>query len=186
MVGSSPGGEADFCSPLTGIFAGCGLFFYLNRVTLATFGDQRKRFSLRQNSVKTPSKLRRDTEAKRRGKKRCRASNPPLAMPQTTAYNGVRRQGEPPLEEAAQPERESDMFLIATITNISNAPSIRRQLKAQGFGYNRARREWVKNCMTLRGTRLDLPQARSIDGVTIQLRSVEDMHTIINAAVAGV
>nr|WLJ25556.1 MAG: hypothetical protein [Actinobacteria phage HS02] len=58
MVGSSPGGEADFCSPLTGVFAGCGLFFFLNRVTLATFGDLRKRFSLRQNSVKTPSKLR--------------------------------------------------------------------------------------------------------------------------------
>ena len=55
MVGSSPGGEAEFCSPLTGVFAGCGLFFYLNRVALATFGDLRKRFSLRQKSVKTPS-----------------------------------------------------------------------------------------------------------------------------------
>lgn len=77
------------------------------------------------------------------------------------------------------------MFLIATITDTTNAPRIRRQLKAQGFGYNRTRHEWVKNCMTLRGTRLDLPRARSIDGVTIQLRSGEDMHAIINAAVAG-
>ena len=30
ILGSSPGGEADFCSPLTGVFAGCGLFFYLD------------------------------------------------------------------------------------------------------------------------------------------------------------
>ena len=30
ILGSSPGGEADFCGPLTGNFAGCGLFFYLD------------------------------------------------------------------------------------------------------------------------------------------------------------
>lgn len=77
------------------------------------------------------------------------------------------------------------MFLIATITNTSNAPRIRRQLKAQGFGYVRARGEWVKNCMTLRGTRLDLPKARAIDGADIQIRSGEEMHAIINAATAG-
>ena len=77
------------------------------------------------------------------------------------------------------------MFLIATITDKTNAPRIRRQLKAQGFGYNRTRGEWVKNCMTLRGVRLDLPKARSIDGVTIELRSGEEMHAIINAAIAG-
>ena len=51
ILGSSPGGEADFCSPLTGVFAGCGLFFFLCRVTLATFGDLRKRFSLRQRRI---------------------------------------------------------------------------------------------------------------------------------------
>lgn len=76
-------------------------------------------------------------------------------------------------------------YIIATITDTTNAPRIRRQLKAQGFGYNRARREWVKNCMTLRGTRLDLPRARAIDGVDIQLRTGDEMHAIINAAVAG-
>lgn len=77
------------------------------------------------------------------------------------------------------------MFLIATITNKAQSPRIRRQLKAQGFGYVRARGEWVKNCMTLRGTRLDLPKARTIDGADIQLRSGEEMHAIINAAIAG-
>ena len=55
ILGSSPGGEADFCSPLTGVFAGCGLFFYLSPLTLATLGDLRKRPALRQKSVKTPS-----------------------------------------------------------------------------------------------------------------------------------
>lgn len=90
------------------------------------------------------------------------------------------------MEEAAQTgKRVRKMFLIATITNKTQAPRIRRQLKAQGFGYNRARGEWVKNCMTLRGTRLDLPKARTIDGATIQLRSGEEMHAIINAAIAG-
>lgn len=73
------------------------------------------------------------------------------------------------------------MFLIATITDKAQAPRVRRQLKAQGFGYVRARSEWVKNCMTLRGTRLDLPRARAIDGATIELRSGEEMHAIINA-----
>lgn len=77
------------------------------------------------------------------------------------------------------------MFLIATITNKAQAPRIRRQLKAQGFGYNRTRGEWVKNCMTMRGVRLDLPRARAIDGATIELRSGEEMHAIINAAIAG-
>ena len=77
------------------------------------------------------------------------------------------------------------MFLIATITNKTQAPRIRRQLKAQGFGYNRARREWVKNCMTLRGTRLDLPRARAIEGATIEMRTGEEMHAIINATIAG-
>ena len=51
ILGSSPGGEADFCSPLTGVFAGCGLFFHLDPFTLATFSDLRKRLTLRQNSV---------------------------------------------------------------------------------------------------------------------------------------
>ncbi|OFN33595.1 hypothetical protein [Corynebacterium sp. HMSC072A04] len=77
------------------------------------------------------------------------------------------------------------MFLIATITNKAHAPRIRRQLKAQGFGYVRARGEWVKNCMTLRGVRIDLPKAHTIDGADIQLRSGEEMHAIINAAIAG-
>ena len=77
------------------------------------------------------------------------------------------------------------MFLIAHITSKAQAPRIRRQLKAQGFGYNRTRGEWVKNCMTLRGTRLDLPKARAIDGADIQLRGGEEMHAIINAAIAG-
>lgn len=84
-----------------------------------------------------------------------------------------------------EPERESDMFLIATITNKAQAPRIRRQLKAQGFGYNRTRREWVKNCMTLRGARLDLPRARTIDGATIEMRTGEEMHAIINTAITG-
>ena len=61
ILGSSPGGEADFCSPLTGVFAGCGLFFHLDPFTLATFGDLRKRLTLRQNSVtKHPLKRRKD------------------------------------------------------------------------------------------------------------------------------
>ena len=77
------------------------------------------------------------------------------------------------------------MFLIANITNKTLAPRIRRQLKTHGFGYNRTRGEWVKNCMTLRGVRLDLPKARAIDGADIQLRSGEEMYAIINAAIAG-
>ncbi|WP_411708621.1 hypothetical protein [Corynebacterium sp. LaCa116] len=77
------------------------------------------------------------------------------------------------------------MFLIATITDKTQAPRIRRQLKAQGFGYNHTRGEWVKNCMTLRGARIDLPKARTIDGADIQLRSGEEMHAIINATIAG-
>lgn len=77
------------------------------------------------------------------------------------------------------------MFLIANITNKAQAPRIRRQLKAQGFGYNRTRGEWVKNCMTMRGVHLDLPRVRAIDGATIELRSGEEMHAIINAAIAG-
>ncbi|MCG7247445.1 hypothetical protein MHK03_05830 [Corynebacterium simulans] len=76
------------------------------------------------------------------------------------------------------------MFLIATITDKTNAPRISRQLKAQDFSYNRTRGEWVKNCMTLRGVRLDLPRTRAIDGAHIELRSVEEMHAIINAAIA--
>lgn len=69
ILGSSPGGEADFCSPLTGVFAGCGLFFFLCRVTLATFGDLRKRFSLRQKSVTkhTPKTTKRPHPAKGEG-----------------------------------------------------------------------------------------------------------------------
>ena len=39
--------------------------------------------------------------------------------------------------------------------------------------------------MTMRGVRLDLPRARAIDGATIELRSGEEMHAIINAAIAG-
>ena len=93
--------------------------------------------------------------------------------------------GNHPWKRPQESERESDMFLIANITDTTNAPRIRRQLKAQGFGYNRTRHEWVKNCMTLRGTRLDLPRARAIDGVTVQLRTGDEMHAIINAAVAG-
>ena len=73
------------------------------------------------------------------------------------------------------------MFLIANITDKAQAPRIRRQLKAQGFGYNRARSEWTKNCMTLRGVRLDLPRARTIDGATVEMRTGEEMHAIINA-----
>lgn len=99
-------------------------------------------------------------------------------------YTYVRRQGEQLLEEAARiGKRVRKMFLIATITDKAQAPRIRRELKAQGFGYVRARGEWVKNCMTLRGTRLDLPRARSIDGADIQLRTVEEMHAIINTYV---
>lgn len=71
------------------------------------------------------------------------------------------------------------MFLIATITDKTHAPRIRRQLKKQGFSYVAVRREWVKNCMTIRGARLDLPSARTIDGAEITLRSVDEMHTII-------
>lgn len=78
ILGSSPGGEADFYSPLTGVFAGCGLFFYLSRVALATFGDLRKRFSLRQNSVKTPSRFEQKEEGKRGG-----------AAPVTSTCNAV-------------------------------------------------------------------------------------------------
>lgn len=77
------------------------------------------------------------------------------------------------------------MFLIAEITDKDNAPRIRRELKKLGFGYNDTRREWVKNCMTLRGVRLDLPKARAIEGVKITRRTVEEMHRIINADVAA-
>lgn len=56
------------------------------------------------------------------------------------------------------------MFLIATINDKTNAPRIRRQLKAQDFSYNRA---------------------RAIDGATIEMRTGEEMHAIINAAIAG-
>lgn len=47
ILGSSPGGEADFYSPLTGVFAGCGPFFYLDPFTSTTFGYLRKRLALR-------------------------------------------------------------------------------------------------------------------------------------------
>lgn len=71
------------------------------------------------------------------------------------------------------------MFMIATITDRDNAPKVRRQLKKQGFSYVAVRREWVKNCMTIRGARLDLPAARAIDGAEIALRSIDEMHAII-------
>lgn len=77
------------------------------------------------------------------------------------------------------------MFLIAEITDKTNAPRIRRELKKLGFGYVDARREWVKNCMTLRGVRLDLPKARAIEGAKITRRTTEEMHRIINAHVAA-
>ena len=41
---------------------------------------------------------------------------------------------------------------------------------------------WNRN---KRGVRLDLPKARTIDGADIQLRSGQEMHSIINAAIAG-
>lgn len=77
------------------------------------------------------------------------------------------------------------MFLIAEITDKNNAARIRRELKKQGFGYVDSRREWVRNCMTLRGVRLDLPKARSIEGAKIMRRTVEEMHRIIDAHVAA-
>lgn len=77
------------------------------------------------------------------------------------------------------------MFLIAEITDKANAPRIRRELKKLGFSYNDTRREWVKNCMTLRGARIDLPKARAIEGAKITRRTVEEMHRIINAHVAA-
>lgn len=77
------------------------------------------------------------------------------------------------------------MFLIAEITDKTNAPRIRRELKKQGFGYVDSRREWSKNCMTLRGVRIDLPKARAIEGAKIMRRTVEEMHRIIDAHVAA-
>ena len=77
------------------------------------------------------------------------------------------------------------MFLIAEITDKNNAARIRRELKKHGFSYNENRREWSKNCMTLRGVRFALPAARAIDGVNITKRTVEEMHSIINAHVSA-
>lgn len=75
------------------------------------------------------------------------------------------------------------MFMIATITDKGNAPKVRRELRKQGFSYNRIRREWVKNCMTIRGARLDLPEARAIGGAEIALRTVSEMQTIIETRI---
>lgn len=75
------------------------------------------------------------------------------------------------------------MFMIATITDKENAPKVRRQLRKQEFSYNRIRREWVKNCMTIRGARLDLPEARTIDGAEIVLRTADEMQAIIENSV---
>lgn len=77
------------------------------------------------------------------------------------------------------------MFLIAEITDKNNAAKVRRELKKLGFSYNDTRREWVKNTMTLRGVRLDLPKARAIEGAKITRRTTEEMHRIINAHVAA-
>lgn len=77
------------------------------------------------------------------------------------------------------------MFLIAEITDKNNAAKIRRELKKHGFSYNDTRREWSKNCMTLRGVRLDLPKARAIEGAKITRRTTEEMHRIINAHAAA-
>lgn len=77
------------------------------------------------------------------------------------------------------------MFLIAEITDKTNAAKVRRELKKLRFSYNDTRREWVKNCMTLRGVRLDLPKARAIEGAKITRRTTEEMHRIINAHVAA-
>ena len=52
-------------------------------------------------------------------------------MSQTTAYNGVRRQGEPPLEEAAQPERKSEMQTIITTLGTYTGPHMYAILKEQ-------------------------------------------------------
>ena len=60
---------------------------------------------------------------------KCMAVLGPLAMPQTTAYNGVRRQGEPPLEEAAQPERKSEMQTITTTLGTYTGPDMYGILK---------------------------------------------------------
>ena len=55
--------------------------------------------------------------------------SPQIAMSQTTAYNGVRRQGEPPLEEAAQPERKSEMQTITTTLGTYTGPDMYTVLK---------------------------------------------------------
>ena len=47
------------------------------------------------------------------------------------AYNGVRRQGEPPLEEAAQPERKSEMQTIITTLGTYTGPHMYAILKEQ-------------------------------------------------------
>lgn len=77
------------------------------------------------------------------------------------------------------------MFITATITDKPNAPRIRRQLKKQGFGYTRPLGMWVKNCMSTRGARLNLPAARSIDGAEVTLRPVDEFHAIIDNASKG-
>ena len=77
------------------------------------------------------------------------------------------------------------MFITATITDKANAPRIRRQLKKQGFGYTQPLGMWVKNCMTIRGARLNLPAAREIDGAEVTLRTVDEFHTIIDNASKG-
>lgn len=78
------------------------------------------------------------------------------------------------------------MFMTATIADKANAPRIRRQLKKQGFGYTQPLGMWVKNCMTTRGARLHLPAVRSIEGVEIALRTVDEFHAIIDNAIKGV
>ena len=74
------------------------------------------------------------------------------------------------------------MFITATITDKTNAPRTRRQLKKQGFGYIRPLGMWVKNCMTIRGARLYLPAAREIEGAEITLRTMDEFHALIDAA----
>ena len=76
------------------------------------------------------------------------------------------------------------MFFTATITDKANAPAIRRQLKRAGFSYNPFFKEWIKNPMSLRGARLDLPSVKAIAGIEYQLVPVAEHQARINADVS--
>jgi len=73
------------------------------------------------------------------------------------------------------------MFYIATITDKTNAPAVRKQLRSAGFSYVRPLKEWVAFAQTHKAELSILANAHMIDGISLQERTIEAHHSIIAA-----